>query len=110
MKADKWFSKEPTIVNFDDKFQHYQKMTEDIEKMPLTKNQECITLHMSSLQFAVKNHVVQWINIYGKILHTSASTSLFSLFEEMQVSNILRGVMVGNIRYCMFSVGFSNYY
>ena len=84
-KADKWFSKEPSIVNFDDRFQFYQKITEEIEKMPVVKQQECITLHMSSLQHSVQQHVVQWVNIYGKLLHTSASTNLFSLRDEIEV-------------------------
>lgn len=85
VKADKWFGKDPSIVNFDDRFQFYQKITEEIEKMPVVKEQECITLHMNSLQHSVRQHVVQWVNIYGKLLHTSASTNLFSLRDEIQV-------------------------
>lgn len=70
---------------FDDKFQFYQRFNEEVEKMPVEKDQECIKLHMSSLQHSVKQHTVQWVNIFGKLLHESASSFLFTLRDEIEV-------------------------
>lgn len=70
---------------FDDKFQLYQKYAEEVDKMPEVKDQNCIRLQMGSLQHSVHQHVSQWVNIFGKLLHDSAKENLFSLRDELQV-------------------------
>lgn len=87
-KADKWFSKEPGIVAFDDRFQFYQKIKEEVAKMAVQKDQEFIQLHMNSLQHSVQQHIVQWTDIYGKLLRDSAKTSLYSLKDDIEVRNL----------------------
>lgn len=73
---------------FDDKFQLYQKFMEEVQKMPTVKDQDCIRLQMSSLQHSVQQHVQQWITIYGKLLHDSASSGLYALRDDMEVREL----------------------
>lgn len=72
---------------FDDRFQFYQKISEEINQMQVSKDQEFLRVHMNSLQHSVQQHVTQWVDIYGKLLHESAKTNLYSLNEEILVSS-----------------------
>ena len=80
---DKWFAKNPTVVMFDDQLHYYTLMIEEIQTMPLTKNQEMIRLHMAPLVDSIKDHAKGWIKILGKLLNESASTNLYSLKSEI---------------------------
>ena len=80
---DRWFAKNPTVVMFDDQLHFYTLMIEEIQQMPLTKNQEMIRLHMQPLVDAIKDHAKGWIKILGKLLNESASSNLYSLKAEI---------------------------
>jgi len=40
--VEKWFSKGPSVVSFDDRLQYYYKTIDEVGNLPLTKDQECI--------------------------------------------------------------------
>ncbi|CAH1801914.1 unnamed protein product [Owenia fusiformis] len=82
VSVEKWFAKDPSVVSFDDRFQYYFKTIDDVENLPLVKDQECIRLHMAPLASAVKEHAKQWIETYGTTLRDSAKTQLYSLRDE----------------------------
>ena len=52
--ADRWFQKDPTVVSFDNKLQYYFKTIDEVEAIPVVKDQECIRLHMGPLATSVK--------------------------------------------------------
>ena len=54
MLADRWFQKDPTVVSFDNKLQYYFKTIDEVEAIPVVKDQECIRLHMGPLATSVK--------------------------------------------------------
>lgn len=81
--ADKWYQKGPTVVAFDDKLQYYYKTIDEVETLPLVKDQDCIRLHMGPLASSVKEHAKQWIGHLGKILRDSAKESLYKLRDQL---------------------------
>ena len=83
--VEKWFAKDPTVVHFDDRLQYYYEMMDDVQNVPLVKDQDCIRLHMEPLAHAIKNHAKQWIDCYGKVLLESAKTGLSKLKTELDV-------------------------
>ena len=52
--ADRWFQKDPTVVSFDNKLQYYFKTIDEVETIPVVKDQECIRLFMGPLASSVK--------------------------------------------------------
>lgn len=52
--ADRWFQKDPTVVSFDNKLQYYFKTIDEVETIPVVKDQECIRLYMGPLASSVK--------------------------------------------------------
>ena len=74
------------MVWFDDRLQYYNKMIDEVESQPTTKDQECIRLSMSQLASSVVNHAKQWVSVLGKVLHDSAKENLFGLRDMLDVS------------------------
>ncbi|XP_050408300.1 dynein axonemal heavy chain 10 [Patella vulgata] len=81
--ADKWFAKGPSVVDFDDKLQYYNKTTDEVASQPIVKDQDFIRLHMGLLATDVKKNAKQWIECLGTILHNSAKESLNELWNMM---------------------------
>ncbi|XP_076453104.1 dynein axonemal heavy chain 10-like [Babylonia areolata] len=81
--AEKWFQKEPSVVWFDDRLQYYNKMMDEVESQPTTKDQDCIRLSMTQLASSVVNHAKQWESVLGKILRDSAKENLFGLRDML---------------------------
>ena len=73
-------------MSFDDRLQYYYKTMDEIENLPLLKDQECIRLHMGPLASAIKQHANDWIKCYGGVLYESAKSGLFSLKSTLEVS------------------------
>ena len=62
--ADRWFQKDPTVVSFDNKLQYYFKTIDEVEAIPVVKDQECIRLHMGPLATSVKGRAQSMFKIY----------------------------------------------
>ena len=83
--VDKWFSKKPSIVSFDDRLQFYHKTIDELSTgVQLHKDQDCVHLHMTPLAEAIRNHAKQWITCYGTVLFESSKKSLKALKEELE--------------------------
>lgn len=73
------------MVAFDDKLQYYYKTIDEVEGLPLVKDQECIRLHMGPLASSVKDHAKQWISHLGKILRDTSKEALYQLRDNLDV-------------------------
>ena len=58
---------------------------DDVDNMPMVKNQDCIRLRMAPLASSVKQHARDWIKCFGNMLHESAKTGLYALTSELEV-------------------------
>ncbi|XP_060580911.1 dynein axonemal heavy chain 10-like isoform X1 [Ruditapes philippinarum] len=85
--ADRWFQKDPTVVSFDNKLQYYFKTIDEVETIPVVKDQECIRLYMGPLASSVKEHAKQWIGCLGKLLRDSAKDNLFQLSDNLDTKS-----------------------
>ncbi|XP_074640231.1 dynein axonemal heavy chain 10-like [Tubulanus polymorphus] len=85
--AEKWMLGNPSVVNFDDRFQFFYKIIDELDAKAMVKDQECIRLHMEPLARAVKEHAKQYIDCYGKLLVDSAKSTLYSLKEEIETKS-----------------------
>jgi len=84
--VEKWYAKgTPSPLEFDARLQYYTRAIREVESMPLTKDQDCIHLHMGPLADGIKKHAQQWMDIYGEKLHESASQNLTTLQELLAV-------------------------
>ena len=84
--AEKWLTKNPSSVEFDERLQYYHKTVDDISNMTDTRDQDCIRLHMGQLARSVIEHAKEWIKTLGKLLQESAKESLMSLHNMLDVS------------------------
>ena len=67
---------------------------DEVDHVPLVKDQECIRLHMAPLASSIKSHAKEWIKCYGNILHDSAKTGLNSLKHELEVGGTMNESML----------------
>ena len=81
------------MVWYDDRLQYYNKMMDEVENLPTTKDQDCIRLSMSQLASSVVSHAKQWESVLGKILRDSAKENLFGLRDMLDVSGCLNNVV-----------------
>ena len=54
---------------------------------------------MQPLADAIKQHAKQWVSCYGNVLQESAKTGLFNLQQELQVSYLIQGQNLQNLKY-----------
>ena len=84
--VEKWFSKDPPIVAFDDRLQYYIRTSDEVFALNLVKDHNCIQLQMEPLARAIQQHAKEWIKCYSNVLHDSAHTSLVNLKKQLDVS------------------------
>jgi len=65
-------------------------MIVEVDNMSVTKDQDCIRLHMGPLADGIKKHAEQWIKFYGQKLHECGSQNLTRLQELIAVSRCHR--------------------
>ncbi|XP_033627732.1 dynein heavy chain 10, axonemal-like [Asterias rubens] len=81
---EKFASKKPTCVAYDDKLQFYSNLAKEVENQPKIKDQDCIRLHMGLLADTVRNHAKKWVESLGTLLKDTASEELHALKTELQ--------------------------
>ncbi|XP_054248884.1 dynein axonemal heavy chain 10 [Indicator indicator] len=74
----------PSFVTFDDEFQRYRKVAQEVTQEPLIKDEQFIRLHLASLACTVQENVQGWVISLGKVLNESAKEELISLQEEIE--------------------------
>ncbi|XP_021268215.1 dynein heavy chain 10, axonemal isoform X2 [Numida meleagris] len=83
MAIKKLADEKPSCVTFDEKFQFYMRIAQEVTQQPLIKDEQFIRLSMSTLVSAVENKAKDWLISLGKLLNEFARKELFSLQEEI---------------------------
>lgn len=63
------------------------KLIEEVDNMPLVKDQEFIRLRTDPLAQSIKQHAKQWMDCYGKMLLESSTAGLKDLHDMLLVSD-----------------------
>ncbi|NWU97712.1 DYH10 protein, partial [Upupa epops] len=82
---EKFAAEKPTCVAFDDEFQFYMKVAQEVTHQPLIKDEQFIRLQLAPLASMVQENARGWSFLLGKLLNKSAREELFSLQEEIHV-------------------------
>ncbi|NXG46545.1 DYH10 protein, partial [Psilopogon haemacephalus] len=82
---ERFAAEKPSCVTFDDEFQFYRKVAQEVAQEPLIKDEQFIRLHLAPLACTVQENIRGWVISLGKVLNESARKELFSLQEEIQV-------------------------
>lgn len=86
---EKFAAKKPPCVSYDEKLQFYTKISQEVMRQPLVKEEHCVRLQLGPLAHTVQESAKAWVMSLGKLLNESAREELHSLHEEMEV---VRGV------------------
>ncbi|XP_036382121.1 dynein heavy chain 10, axonemal [Megalops cyprinoides] len=81
---DKFASKRPSCVLYDEKLQFYTRVSHEVALQALVKNEHCIRLNLQPLARAVQEHAQAWVSSLGRLLDESAREALYSLRNELQ--------------------------
>ncbi|XP_027269695.1 dynein heavy chain 10, axonemal isoform X2 [Cricetulus griseus] len=84
---EKFASKKPPCVAYDEKLQFYSKIAADVMRHPLIKDEHCIRLQLGPLASTVQENAKSWVTSLGKLLNESAKEELFSLRDEIEHLN-----------------------
>uniref|UniRef100_A0A2K5RGE7 Dynein axonemal heavy chain 10 n=1 Tax=Cebus imitator TaxID=2715852 RepID=A0A2K5RGE7_CEBIM len=84
---EKFAAKRPPCVAYDEKLQFYSKITYEVTRHPLIKDEHCIRLQLGPLANTVQENAKSWVISLGKLLNESAREELYNLHEEMEVLN-----------------------
>lgn len=82
---ERFAAEKPSCVTFDDEFQLYKKVAQDVTQEPLIKDEQFIRLHLAPLACTVQENIRGCVISLGKVLNESAREELFSLQKEIQV-------------------------
>uniref|UniRef100_A0A8C6ZHZ5 Dynein axonemal heavy chain 10 n=1 Tax=Nothoprocta perdicaria TaxID=30464 RepID=A0A8C6ZHZ5_NOTPE len=81
---EKFATKKPACVIFDEKLQFYTKIAQDVTQQPLIKDERFIRLQLGSLASTLQESARGWVISLGKLLNESAKEELLSLQEEIE--------------------------
>ncbi|XP_062480123.1 dynein axonemal heavy chain 10 isoform X3 [Pezoporus occidentalis] len=81
---EKLTAEKPACVTFDDQFQYYLKIAQEVTQQPMIKDEQCIRLQLAPLACTVEENARGWVMSLGKLLNESARQELFSLQEDIQ--------------------------
>lgn len=82
---EKLAAEKAACVTFDDQFQYYLKIAQEVTQQPMIKDEQCIRLQLAPLACTVEENARGWMMSLGKLLNESARQELFSIQEEIQV-------------------------
>lgn len=82
---EKFAAKRPTCVMYDEKFQFYVKVSNEVAKQPLVKHEHIIMLNLEPLARAIQENAQAWVTSLGRLLNNSAREELFNLRNELLV-------------------------
>lgn len=82
---EKFAAKKPSCVMYDEKFQFYVKVSNEVAKQPMVKHEHIIRLNLEPLARAVQENIQVWVTSLGKLLNDSAREELFNLRNELLV-------------------------
>uniref|UniRef100_A0A672KU77 Dynein heavy chain 10, axonemal-like n=1 Tax=Sinocyclocheilus grahami TaxID=75366 RepID=A0A672KU77_SINGR len=82
---EKFAAKKPSCVMYDEKFQFYVRVSNEVAKQPLVKHEHIIRLNLEPLARAVQENAQAWVTSLGRLLNDSAREELFNLRNELLV-------------------------
>lgn len=85
---EKFASRKPSCVMFDDKLQFLAHIHQEVMMEPLFKNEHIIRLNLEPLAYTVREIAESWISSLGTFLNRSAKEDLFNLRDELMVLNM----------------------
>ncbi|RUS75416.1 hypothetical protein EGW08_016827 [Elysia chlorotica] len=80
---NKWLEKHRSAIDFDYRFQHYQRCIREVEQLPSNKDIGCIHLNTEPLAEAAVAHAQEWICLMAKKLGARAGIQVRSVYAEM---------------------------
>lgn len=83
---EKFAARKPSCVMYDDKFQFYTKLSQEVARQPSVINEHIIRLNLEPLVRAVQENAQAWVTSLGRLLNDSAREELFTLRNELVVS------------------------
>ncbi|KAM9193992.1 dynein axonemal heavy chain 10 [Dugong dugon] len=81
---EKFAARKPPCVAYDEKLQFYSKITYEVMRHPLVKDEHCIRLQLGPLARTVQENAKSWVVSLGKLLNESAKEELSNLQEEIE--------------------------
>ncbi|KAF6080979.1 dynein axonemal heavy chain 10 [Phyllostomus discolor] len=81
---EKFAAKKPPCTAYDEKLQFYSKISYEVARNSLTKDEHCVRLQLGPLAGTVQESARSWVVSLGKLLGESAKEELYSLHEEME--------------------------
>ncbi len=82
---EKFAAKKPSCVMYDEKFQFYVRVSNEVAKQPLVKHEHIIRLNLEPLARAIQENAQAWVTSLGRLLNDSAREELFNLHNELLV-------------------------
>lgn len=82
---EKFASKRPSCVMYDEKLQFYARFNQEVALQPLIKDEHIIRLNLQPLAHTVLENAQAWVTSLGRLLNQSAREDLFSLRDELMV-------------------------
>jgi dynein heavy chain len=80
---DKFASRKPSFVSYDDKMQFYSQVAEEVMTYPKSFKCGFVLLHLDPLSTAIHDSARLWVTSLGKYLNESAWAALSQLKEEI---------------------------
>jgi formylmethanofuran dehydrogenase subunit B len=84
--CEKFASKNPSIVDYDEKMILYYKTIEEILALPKEKEIEFVRLGMRSLCESMAYHAKEWMKCLAQQLNESAKKRLFEIKVKLEVN------------------------
>ncbi|KAG8456021.1 hypothetical protein GDO86_001999 [Hymenochirus boettgeri] len=85
---EKFAARKPTCVSYDEKLQFYTKMSLEVTREPLIKDENCIRLYLGPLAYTVQENARAWVSSLGQLLNESAREELYSLMNELEMLSV----------------------
>ena len=83
--CEKFASKNPSIVEYDEKMVFYYKTIEEIMALQKEKDVSFVRLSMRSVCESMANHSKEWMKCLGQQLNESAKIRLFEIKAKLEV-------------------------
>lgn len=102
---EKFAAKKPSCVTYDEKFQFYIKVCQEVARQPLVKNEHIIRLNLDPLARAVQENAQAWVTSLGRLLNETAREELFNLRNELLVRTLMLSYLLSYLQ-CFLNVVF----
>lgn len=88
---EKWFLTNPSVVQFDEKFQFFECAMEELLELPPIDSHLCLLIHLKPLIQSIKQHIEGWTEAYARALFDSSAVALDELMNKLKVDSQFLG-------------------